>query len=48
MRWGQDAADHVLAAGCGAPFLLQLFGDAAWRVAAPTEADFVMIEAGRR
>lgn len=35
VRWDQDAAEHVLAAAGGAPFLLQLFGDAAWRAAAP-------------
>ena len=33
--WDQDAAEHVLTAANGAPFLLQLYGDAAWRAASP-------------
>lgn len=35
VAWDQDAADHVLVAADGAPYLIQLYGDAAWRAAQP-------------
>ena len=38
VAWDQDAADHVLGAADGAPYLLQLYGDAAWRLAGPPRA----------
>lgn len=35
VRWNQDAAELILGRAAGAPYLLQLFGDAAWRAASP-------------
>lgn len=35
VTWNQDAAELVLSRAAGAPYLIQLYADAAWRAAAP-------------
>jgi len=47
VRWDQDAAEHVLAAAGGAPFLLQRCADAAWRAAAPAPGGRIRFRAAR-
>lgn len=45
--WDQEAAEHVLAAANGAQFLLQLYGDAAWRAAGPGPGGRIRFAAAR-
>ena len=47
VAWDQDAADHVLGAADGAPYLIQLYGDAAWRTARPGIGGRIRIEHAR-
>jgi len=41
VSWGRSAAQLVLERAKGSPFLLQLFGEAAWAVAAPGEGGHI-------
>ena len=45
--WDHSAADHVLSAADGAPYLIQLYGDAAWRSARPGPGDRIHLEHAR-
>jgi hypothetical protein len=42
--WDQDAADLILSNAAGAPYLIQLYGDAAWRHANPPPRGRVRLE----
>lgn len=44
VNWDQDAADHVLNAAAGAPYLLQLYGDNSWRAAEPGLGSRIRLE----
>lgn len=48
VRWGQAAAEHVLTAAAGSPYLLQLYGDATWRTADPYPGDHIPAAAAHR
>lgn len=51
VAWEQAAAEYVLTAAAGSPFLLQLYGDAVWRAAQPgpgTHLDLAAAQHGVR
>lgn len=41
VSWQQDAAELVLRRAAGAPYLLQMFGDAAWRAGRPDQGGVI-------
>ncbi len=41
VSWQQESADLVLRRAAGAPYLLQMFGDAAWRAGRPEQGGVI-------
>ncbi len=47
VSWDRDAGEYVLGAANGSPYLLQLYGDAAWRMAGPGPGGRIGLPAAR-
>ena len=48
VRWAPEAADAVLTAAAGSPYLIQRLGDEAWSVAGPSPGDVITVEHARQ
>lgn len=47
VTWNQDAAELVLSRAAGAPYLIQLYADAAWRAAQPLVGGHIDLDHAR-